>query len=142
MIKRIAFFLSLTLFALVNTAHAQRFLYTGVPDREVLTFFDKLQKAVASGNRNEVSTMINYPLHVNTRSGTKFVIDSRADLMRQYDAVFTPPIRNAIVTEKPARLIGGRAGVAVGSGMVWISGVCTKTKPSKCTLGVANVNHG
>ena len=142
MIKRIAFVLSLALVAVVSSARAQRFMYTGVPDREVLSFFDKFQKAVGSGNREMVSTMVNYPLRVNTRTGTKMVVTNRAELVRQYDAIFTPPVRAAIVTEKPAKLSGGRDGVAVAAGVVWLSGVCTKTRPVKCTLGVASVNHG
>jgi hypothetical protein len=139
--KRIAVVLAVAFVALVGSAHAQRFVYTGVPDKEVLTFFDRLQHAVGSGDRAVVAELVHFPLRVNNPGGKHVMIATRAELLRQYDAVFTPPIRAAILKERPDKLIGGRDGVAVGSGLVWISGTCTRAQPAKCVLGVASVNH-
>lgn len=139
--KRVAAVLAFILVALAGSAHAQRFVYTGVPDKEVLTFFDRLQHAVAGGNRAVVVDMVHYPLRVNSRGGKHEMIATRAELLRQYDAVFTAPIREAITRERPEKLVGGRDGVAVAAGLVWISGTCTRVQPAKCVLGVASVNH-
>ncbi len=51
MIKRIAFTLALALLALAQPARAQRFMFTGVSDAEVLDFFGKLQRLWAAGTR-------------------------------------------------------------------------------------------
>ena len=143
MIKKIACILVLAVAAVTHPARAQRFMYTGVSDAEVLAFFGKLQSAVAAGNKATVASLVNYPLRVNTtRKGTKFVVSTSAGLIRRYDAVFTPAIRQAIVNQKPAKLSGSKEGVAVAVGLVWINGRCNRrVKPVKCTLGVMSVNH-
>ena len=141
MIKKIALACSLAVFALIHPAAAQRFMYTGVSDAEVLAFFGKFQSAVVSGNKAVVATMVNYPLRVNTaRKGPKFTVTTSADLIKRYDAVFTPVIRQAVAAEKPAKLVGSKDGAAIAAGLVWINSKCNKqVKPAKCTLGVVSV---
>jgi len=139
--KRIAAALLLAIAAMTHPARAQRFMFTGVTDSEVLTFFGKFQKAVVSNDRKTVVSMVNYPLRVNERGGRHQMIASSAELMRQYDAVFTPTIRQAVSVEKPAKLSAGRDGAAIGAGLVWMTGACDKRRPPKCTLGVVSVNH-
>ena len=142
MIKRIAIALSLAVLAMASPVRAQRFMFTGVTDGEVLAFFGKLQSAVNAGNKSAVAAMVNYPLRVNTRKGPKLVVANSADLVRQYDAVFTPAIRQAIAAEKPARLVGSHDGAGIGAGLVWFTGVCEKkARPPKCKLGVVSINH-
>ena len=139
--KRIAFLLLLASVAMVPSARAQRFMFTGVPDAEVLTFFGKFQKAVVANDRKTVVSMVNYPLRVNDRAGHHQKVATSAELMAKYDAVFTAPIRQAIATEKPAKLTSSRDGAAIGAGLVWMTGACDKRKPPKCVLGVVSVNH-
>lgn len=125
---------------LARPATAQRFMFTGAPDAQVLAFLQRLQQAVSAGNRGAVAGMVNYPLRVNHDAAKHTMIASAAVLLKQYDAVFTPAIRQAIVTETPDRLTGGRDGAAIKGGLVWISGVCDESHPPKCRLGVASVN--
>lgn len=142
MIKRIALVFILATVAMTRPASAQRFIYTGVTDADVLSFFARLQSAVSAGNKVAVARLVNYPLRVNTRKGTKFTVPNSADLIKRYDAVFTPGIRQAIVAEKPAKLVGSRDGAAIAAGLVWMNGKCDKRqKPVKCTIGVVSVNH-
>ena len=116
MIKNIAIACSFAVVALVHPAAAQRFMYTGVSDAEVLAFFGKFQSAVVSGNKAAVAAMVNYPLRVNSaRKGLKLTVTSSADLLKRYDAVFTPVIRQAVAAEKPAKLVGSRDGAAIGA---------------------------
>jgi hypothetical protein len=142
MIKKLAVTFSLLVVALAHPAAAQRFMYTGVSDAEVLSFFAKLQSAVGAGNKAVVASMVNYPLRVNNRKGNKLVIPNSADLLKRYDLVFTPATRAAIAAEKPAKLVGSKEGAAIAAGLVWLAGKCDKkVKPVKCTLGVVSVNH-
>lgn len=141
--RKLTFLVLAVFLAAVRPAIAQRFLYTGVPDAEVLSFVAKLQKVVAAGDRAGVAGMVKYPLRVNRDSAHHTFVASAAELLRQYDAVFTPTIRQAIVSEPPAKLTGGTDGVAIKAGLVWISSACDKSKPPKCRLGVSSVNlHG
>ncbi len=96
---------------------------------------------MGGGNKATVAGMVNYPLRVNTRNGPKTSIATSAELVRQYDAVFTPAIRQAITGEKPAKLIGSRDGVAIAGGLVYFTGKCDKKKSPKCVLGLSSVNH-
>ena len=143
MIKKIAIVFALFVVVLSRSASAQRFMYTGVSDAEVLAFFGKFQSAVVSGNKAVVASMVNYPLRVNAaRKGTKFTIATPADLIKRYDAVFTPSIRQAVGAEKAAKLSASKDGAGIAAGLVWINGRCDKkVKPAKCTLGVVSVNQ-
>ena len=142
MIRKIAIVLSLAVVAVAHPASAQRFMYTGVTDADVLAFFGKLQSAVGAGNKQLVASMVRYPLRVNSRTGPKLVITASADLVKRYDLVFTPAIRQAIAAEKPAKLTGSRDGAGIAAGLVWINGKCDrKVKPAKCVLGIVSVNQ-
>ena len=120
---------------------AQRFMFTGVTDAEVLAFFGKFQKAMNANDRRTVVAMVNYPLRVNSRGGTHVSVATAADLLRQYDAVFTPAIRKAVAAETPARLSASREGAAMGAGLVWFTGRCVAKRTPRCILGVVSVNH-
>jgi hypothetical protein len=138
--KKIALAILLAV-ALAHPARAQRFMFTGVTDAELLTFFGKFQKAVVANDRKTVASMVNYPLRVNDRAGHRQQIATSAELMRQYDAVFTPAIRQAIATEKASKLTSSRDGAGIAAGLVYMTGTCDKRKPPKCVLGVVSVNH-
>ena len=143
MTGKLRFLFLALLLAAVRPVSAQRFMFTGVPDAEVLTFLGKLQRAVAAGDRAAVAGMVNYPLGVNRDAEHHTLVASATALLKQYDAVFTPTIRRGIITETPANLTGGRDGAGIKAGLVWISGVCDRSRPAKCRLGVASVNlHG
>jgi hypothetical protein len=129
--------------AAVRPASAQRFLFTGVADSAVLTFVGRLQKAVGAGDRAAVSGMIRYPLRVNHDPTHHVNVATAAEFLQQYDAVFTATIRQAIGKQTAAKLTGGRDGVMIDGGRLWIGSVCDRSQPPKCKLGVTSVNlHG
>ncbi len=124
-------------------AGAQRFIYSGVADSAVLSFFGRLQKSVGAGDRAAVAGMIRYPLRVNRDAQHHVDLASAAEFVKQYDAVFTPMIRQGIAKQTAAKLIGSHDGVAVDGGRVWIGSACDRSQPPKCKLGVTSVNlHG
>jgi hypothetical protein len=143
MIRKFSVLCVAVLLAAAHPAGAQRFIYTGLPDADVVAFLGKLQKAVGAGDRAAVAGMVKYPLRVNRDATHHATIATSADLLKQYDAVFTPGIRVAIVKETPAKMSGGKDGAAIAAGLVWIAGVCDTSTPRKCRLGVSSVNlHG
>ena len=121
-------------------AAAQRFIFTGCPDADVLTFVQKLQRTIGAGDRAGVAGMVKYPLRVNRDSAHHALVAGPAELVRQYDAVFTPAIRRAILSETPAGLAGSRDGVAIKRGLVWIAGTPDPSPTPRCRLGVSSVN--
>ena len=139
-VRRVALFVALAVIVTARAASAQRFFSTGVSDKEVLGWFDRLQKAVAGNQRSVVAGMVEYPLRVNHGPKVHESIVGRTELLRQYDAVFTPPIRRAIVDQKPADLFANADGIAVGHGAVWLKSVCTRRAPISCHLGVHDIN--
>jgi hypothetical protein len=135
-------FLALLVVA-ARPAGAQRFIFTGVPDTAVLSFVGKLQKAVGAGDRAAVAAMVRYPLRVNHDPTHHVNLATAADLLKQYDAVFTPGIRQSITKQTAAKLTGGRDGVMIDGGRLWIGSACDRSQPPKCKLGVTSVNlHG
>lgn len=128
------------LLAAVRPASAQRFMYTGTSDGEVLSFLTRLQKAVGAGDRTTVAALIKYPLRVNHNEKRHESITTSAQLLKQYDAIFTPKIRQSIVKQTPAKLTGGRDGVAIDAGAVWLNSSCDRSQPPKCKMGVSSVN--
>ncbi|MGH7583547.1 MAG: hypothetical protein ACREL5_10000 [Gemmatimonadales bacterium] len=121
-------------------AGAQRFFSTGVADKDVQAYLDHLQKAAATNQRAAVAGLVAFPLRVNRGVRSHFMIADRAELLRRYDAVFTPAIRTAIVSQRYADLYVNSGEIAVGRGAVWLKGICTRRRPITCHLAVTSVN--
>jgi hypothetical protein len=81
-------------------------------------FLAKLQSAVQSGDKTALSGMVSYPLLV-IRSGARTRIRSRAAFLAQYDRLFTPAIRKAILAQKSQCLFGNSSGAMIGDGELW-----------------------
>jgi hypothetical protein len=120
---------------------AQRFVASGFPDQVVLDYFQKLQIAIVGNNHATIAAMVHYPLMVNHGGAIHDTIHDSAELLKKYDAVFSPSIRQAIILEKQAKLFGNEQGVAIARGTVWIMGKCDRQRPPTCRLGVGSVNY-
>jgi len=121
-------------------ADAQRFFTTGVSDKGVQAYFEQLQKAVAGNQRTVVAGLVAFPLRVNHGARSHVMVANRAELLRRYDAIFTPAIRSAIVSQRYADLFANVSGVAVGKGAVWLKGICTRRRPVACHIALISVN--
>jgi len=63
-------------------------------------FLASLTTAVKAGDRQKVSTMIQYPLNVNADRGHRLVRSS-FEFVKDYDRLFTPAIVKAIEKQVP-----------------------------------------
>jgi hypothetical protein len=126
--------------AIATAARAQRFVALGVTDAKVLTYVQQLQAAVRTGARAQVAAMVHYPLRVNNGAASHQVFATSADLVRKYSEIFTTAVRDAILTQDPAKLSGSPQGIAIKGGAVWLTSVCNRRQPSTCTLGVSAIN--
>lgn len=141
MIRRLSFLACLLLLTVTRPASAQRFVALGMPDSEVLAALQKVQKAVAAGDRATVAGMVNYPLRVNREPDDRTIIATRSEFLKRYDAVFTPEVRRAVASDKLTEVLGSTDGIPLGKGAVWLTSTCSAERPRKCRIGITSVNQ-
>jgi hypothetical protein len=104
------------------------------------TVFRQLKEAVSANDRRAVASLFVYPLRVNRTPTRHFFVETRAELLRRYDAILTPNVRRAIMIQSPDSLSYSWRGLMVGRGTVWIDGLCEDARAQKCRFGVVAVN--
>lgn len=82
--------------------------------RQAYRFWD----AVKRGDKKTVAAQIAYPIQVSL-AGRKKPLRSPPELMANYDAIFTPRYRAAIVNAIPKNMFVRDQGIMLGSGEVW-----------------------
>lgn len=93
------------------------------------TFLGELQAAVRSNNRPAVVRLIRLPLRVNFSAGARTYRESRS-VLADHDRIFTPRVKQAILTQRFENLFGRDQGVMIGNGEVWFDHVCRATSCS------------
>jgi len=142
MFRKLSSLVGLLLVTAARPAHAQRFVALGMPDSEVLGILKKVQRAIASGDRAIIASFVRYPLRVNRGPDSHSMIAARSELLKRYDAVFTPEVRRAVGATNLNDVLGGTDGVALGRGLVWLTSTCGAERPRKCRLAISSVNQG
>jgi hypothetical protein len=83
-------------------------------DRNAYRFWD----AVKRGDKKTVAILIAYPIKVRLPTGNKR-LRGPADLIADYDAIFSPKYREAIVNAVPYHMFARDQGIMLGNGEVW-----------------------
>lgn len=100
-----------------------------------------LQAAVARADRPGVAALARYPLEV--RTGTQALqVENAKTFVAHYDDIVTPAVAKAIAEQRYAELSVSQDGVMLGSGEVWINGVCRDPKCVDVDLKVVTFQHG
>jgi hypothetical protein len=87
--------------------------------RQWVRFFSSFRGAVLRGDRNRAIALISFPFHWNHAGGTTIIV-TRAELLRRYDAVFSPSVVRAIsATLTQAPFCRNLTMAMIGSGLVW-----------------------
>jgi hypothetical protein len=94
-------------------------------DRSYATFLTQLQNAVLANDREAVIKLVSLPLRVNFNR-PRFYRDTRS-VRADYDRIFTPKVRKAILAQRFEQLFGRDQGVMIGDGEVWFHHVCSNT---------------
>ena len=94
-----------------------------VQDKSYATFLTRLQAAVSANDRNAVVQLIAFPVRVNFKGRSQLYRDARS-VGRDYDRIFTPRVRRAILNQRFDRLFGRDQGVMIGNGEVWFDHSC------------------
>jgi len=85
-------------------------------------FLAQLQAAVRADDRAAILGLINYPLRVNG-SRTRTYRDA-ASVSRDFNRIFTPRVRRAILAQKAGELFVRDQGAMIGDGEVWFDQSC------------------
>lgn len=102
-------------------------------------FFDKLKKAVASGDKATVASMVDYPFQARIK-GKAVKIRDQKHFVADYDQIVTSKVKNALASQTYATLFANWQGVMIGDGEVWFNGVCADDSCKQQTVRVIAVN--
>lgn len=100
-----------------------------------IAFLAKFQDALKRGNHQDVASLVNYPLLVTAPHKRK--IRTRAELLADFDHIFTASIRVAILNATADDVWGNANGFMVGRGVIWFDSIIPD-KQNPATGGQAN----
>jgi len=92
-------------------------------------FLTRLQAAVRADDRSAIAGMIAYPLRVNFDDGLKTYKD-RPSIQRDFERIFTPRVRQAILDQEADKLFTNYQGSMIGDGEVWFDRSCSNASCS------------
>jgi hypothetical protein len=99
-------------------------------DRSYAAFLERLQAAVGDKDRGAVIRLIRFPLRVNSDGRSQIYPDARS-VRRDFDTIFTPRVRQAILAQRADRLFVRDVGAMIGDGEVWFDHVCSDSSCSR-----------
>lgn len=103
-------------------------------------FFDNFKTQVVAQNKTEVAKLVSYPIKV-TLVGKKVQIKTPQQLVKHYDAIFTPELVAVVKAQAYQDLFANYQGLAIGKGQVWFSGICQDNQCKKSTVLVTGINQ-
>ncbi|HMF65431.1 MAG TPA: hypothetical protein VK608_15180 [Edaphobacter sp.] len=87
-------------------------------------FFANLKQAVEKHDAAAVAAVVSYPITVNQRTKAAVTIRTPQSFITRYDQIITPHIADVIQKQKYEDLFVNYQGAMLGSGEVWIAGIC------------------
>jgi hypothetical protein len=89
--------------------------------RETMT---ALRQAVQKHDASAVAALVSYPITIDPHTKKSLRISAPAAFLARYDQIVTPHIAGVIENQKYEDLFVNYQGAMLGSGEVWISGIC------------------
>lgn len=86
-------------------------------------FLRRLQAKIRANDRGAVARLVALPLRVNGPGKPRTYRD-RGSIERDFDRIFTPRVRQAILAQRPADIFVRDQGAMIGNGEVWFSPTC------------------
>jgi hypothetical protein len=83
-----------------------------------IAFLAKFQDALKSNDHEAVAMLVNYPLRATPHN-----IRSRAQLLANFDRIFNPQVRTAILAATPDDVWGNYRGFMIGRGVIWFDSI-------------------
>jgi len=101
----------------------------------------KLQKAVATHDAPGVAALVSYPIRVKIK-GKNTLIKSTKTFVKNYDAIMTPKITDAVTKQDYEKLFVNATGIMFGDGQVWVNGVCKDKACKNFDAKVITIQNG
>ena len=86
-------------------------------------FLSRLQAAFRANDRRSIIAMIGFPLRVNFSGGARQYRDA-SSVQGDFDRIFTPKVRRAVLDQRADRLFVRDQGAMVGDGELWFRETC------------------
>jgi hypothetical protein len=86
-------------------------------------FLSRLQAGVRSNDRSALIALVSFPLRVNFADGARTYRDA-SSLRADFDRVFTPKVKRAVLAQRADRLFVRDLGAMVGDGELWFRETC------------------
>lgn len=103
--------------------------------------FDRLQKAMAVGDKAAVAALVSYPLDAKVNGAAKKIANAQ-DFVADWDRIVTPEIAKAVADQQFANVMVNQNGLMIGNGEVWISGVCEDTECKNSRVLITAIQNG
>jgi len=107
-----------------NCTHPDPSTRPDCPD--AIAFLGKFQDALKRNDHEAVASLVNYPLLATPDK--KIHVRSRGQLLANYDSVFNPQVRAAILQATADDVWGNYRGFMVGRGVIWFDAVISSDK--------------
>ena len=87
-------------------------------DQHINQIAQHFWESVKLGNKNEVASLIAYPITVKLLKGSKRIRNA-LEFLKYYDAIFTVQFVQAIANATPRNMFARDQGIMLGNGEVW-----------------------
>lgn len=116
--------------------------YAGLKEPEVAAFIGKLKNAIKNGDRQQLASLVRYPLEVRLHGKGKLVSVPNALVFQQnYEAIVTERVRRELESANVANVSANWQGIRVGRGAIWFGGICEDRFCGKYTVMVTRINN-
>jgi hypothetical protein len=106
----------------------------------IRTFLSRLQAGLRANDRRAVVGLVGFPLRVNRGGGTR-TYRSLPDVERDFDRIFTPQVRLAVLNQRPDALVSRDGGRMIGNGRLWFGPTCSgRSCSADSTIRIREVN--
>ncbi|MBT0723024.1 hypothetical protein HH682_00910 [Rosenbergiella sp. S61] len=103
-------------------------------------FFETFQRAVVSHNKQQVASMLSYPITAQVAGRDRILLNKKA-FLAVYDKVFTPSLQDVVRHQRYSDLFANSDGVMIGEqGEIWFSGICQQGSCRPFTVKIIRIN--
>lgn len=103
-----------------------------------LAVINSFQAAVKAHDTTAVAAAVRYPIGVEI-NGKATTIKSASDFTKNYDAIMTKEITDAVINQNLDDLFVNWKGVMFGNGQIWINGICNDSTCKNVDIKVATI---
>ena len=90
-----------------------------------------------AGDKNAVAAQVHYPIRVKLNQKTTEIKD-KAAFVKNYDAIFTDKVQQALLDQKVEETFVNYKGVMVGNGELWFTAVADTNPQVFVIYGINN----